>query len=345
MQERRIKLDLSGLDYGETRSQPLPGTSGGKENSTPLRLTDLQEEPMFLGIHPHSGVVYEGLGSPSHAVIPAPTITRAKLIENEADWNALPAPHPNFQPVWIFREDSFDAVSRTRRGRLYYPMQGQQPMRQYVTPHPYEFPSHQAALTGQQAQELFTYQSCVELFSKPRQGQGMTLALGASGAISAWRIIQSELIASHDVLVTLKALSAYGVLPDLDLSKVPAEHQSMVKQYIDKALDAAFRESPGSVVDQCRNAMTVVLARFLVTEGQDEKLLSKDLGEIADALLPKPLELTACHHLAKAVARLHARNKGNERHARGSRSISEEDAQLALEALGFTLREIGWARV
>lgn len=300
---------------------------------------------MRLGIERESGMVYEGFGSALLPVFPTPTITRATLIETDSDWSKLPPMTSGFQWTWIFREDSFDAVSRTRRGRLYFPYPGVQPERSAVAPHPYENPLHrQIGAGGVQFKELENYMSCTELLSKPHQGQGLKMALGSAGAASIWRIIQTEILANHNVLVTLRALSAYGVLPDLDLSKVPAEHQSMVKQYIDKALDAAFRESPGSVVDQCRNAMTVVLARFLVTEGHDEKLLSKDLGEIADALLPKPLELTACHHLAKAVARLHARNKGNERHARGSRAISEDDAQLALEALGFTLREIGWAR-
>ena len=300
---------------------------------------------MFLGIQSNTGLVYEGLGSPSHAVIPTPNITRAKLIETEADWGVLPAQNPSFQWFWIFREDSFDAVTRTRRGRLYYPMQGQQPMRQYVSPHPYEIPSHrQTTPTGQQTEELMTYQSCVELFTKPHQGQGMTLALGASGAISAWRIVQTELLASHDVLVTLKALSAFGILPDVDYERIDAAHRTPVKQAIERAMESAFRETPISVVDHCRNAMTVVLARWMVQQGHDEKILNKDLGAVAETISVAPHEKTATANLARTLARLHARGKGNEQHARGVRPPVEEDAQLALESLGFALREIGWAR-
>lgn len=300
---------------------------------------------MRLGIERESGMVYEGFGSAFTPVLPTPSITRATLIETDEDWTKLPPMTPGFQWTWIFREDAFDAVSRTRRGRLYFPYPGTQPDRSVVAPHPYDNPLHrEIAAGGVQIKQLESYMACTELLLKPHQGQGLKMALGAAGAASIWRIIQTELLANHCVLVTLRSLSAYGILPDLDLSKVPVEHQTKVKQYVDKALDAAFRESPGSVVDQCRNALTVVLSSFLVAQGHDAKILTKDLGEVADALLPKPLELTACHHLAKAVARMHARNKGNERHAHGARALGEEDAQLALEALGFALREIGWAR-
>ncbi len=43
------------------------------------------------------------------------------------------------------------------------------------------------------------------------------------------------------------------------------------------------------------------------------------------------------------VARLHSRGKTNEVHAKGLREPVDEDAELALHALGFALRDIGWA--
>ena len=44
------------------------------------------------------------------------------------------------------------------------------------------------------------------------------------------------------------------------------------------------------------------------------------------------------------VARLPSRGKGNEQHLLGVSSPVDEDAQLAIEALGFTLREFEWGR-
>jgi hypothetical protein len=36
-------------------------------------------------------------------------------------------------------------------------------------------------------------------------------------------------------------------------------------------------------------------------------------------------------------------HKGNEAHTKGLRDPVDEDAELALHAVGFVLRDIGWA--
>lgn len=45
----------------------------------------------------------------------------------------------------------------------------------------------------------------------------------------------------------------------------------------------------------------------------------------------------------QVVARLHVRGKANEQESKGLRLPVEEDAELCLHALGFVLRDIGWA--
>lgn len=300
---------------------------------------------MHLGIESETGLVYEGFGSPSHPVISTPNITRAVLIEAEEDWKKLPAASSNFQWTWIFREDSFDPVTRTRRGRLYMPFQTSQPNRSLVAPHPSDNPALRLNTPhGQIVKQLYTYISCTPLLSKSNQGLGMKLALGATGALSVWRIVQTELLANHCVLLTLKSLSAFSILPELDLSKIDPSHREAVRQAMDRALDSAFRETPISVVDQCKNAIAVTLARWLVQQGHDHSILSKDIGDVAKAVLSAPHSMFALGNLAQVVGRLHARGKGNEQHAQEARIPTEEDAQLALEAYGFALRDIGWAR-
>ncbi len=41
---------------------------------------------------------------------------------------------------------------------------------------------------------------------------------------------------------------------------------------------------------------------------------------------------------------LHARAKPNEQHRRGLRPITEDDAELAVRAMGFVIREFGWTK-
>jgi hypothetical protein len=49
-------------------------------------------------------------------------------------------------------------------------------------------------------------------------------------------------------------------------------------------------------------------------------------------------------HNAEIVRRLHSRGKPNEQNKHNTRTITDEDAQLALKCLWFVLVELGWAR-
>ncbi len=46
----------------------------------------------------------------------------------------------------------------------------------------------------------------------------------------------------------------------------------------------------------------------------------------------------------RLLQRFHSRGKPNEQKRYDTRPPTEEDAQLVLNALGFLLREVGWAR-
>jgi hypothetical protein len=190
---------------------------------------------------------------------------------------------------------------------------------------------------------LYAYKACATLLQEPQRGMGLKLALGTRGAASAWRIIQTEVVASGCVMVTLKSLSAFGILPAINLTKVPEEFKQPISQAIERVLDAAFRETPISVVDQCRNAMAVLLSRWLVAAGHDPSILGDDLGKIAAIVGRPPYEKGMVSNLAQIVARLHSRGKTNEAHKKRLRDPVDEDAELALHVLGFTLRDIGWA--
>ncbi len=300
---------------------------------------------MYLGIDNNSGLVYEGWGHPGVPAIPTPHITLATLIKSANDWRSLPTSFDQCTLSWIFREDSFDAVTRTRRGRLYFQPDGSQPSTTSVTPHPYEDPfGKSVGQGGLTRKSLHTYTACTPLLQEPNQGQGATLALGTAQAASSWRVVQTELLASRCVMVTLKSLSAFGILPEIDIQKISNEHQIPVMQAFDRALDSAFRETSISVIDHCKNAIAVILARWLAQQGHGRSILDKDINDVAKAVLGDPYKMFAIGNLAQVIGRLHARGKGNEQHAKEARTPTEEDAQLALEALGLTLRDIGWAK-
>ncbi len=300
---------------------------------------------MYLGIDPQTGLIYEGSGNPDLPALPLPTVTQATLIEAPEDWNALPGGLTADPFRWVFREDSFDASTRIRRGRLYQSYGSSQPCTHHVARHPYD-PASSSSNVGIRIQKsLYAYMSCNELLNMPRKGLGLTLALGGGPGASGWRIIQAEMLASRAVLVTLKSLSSYDLLPEIDAAKIAPEYRQQVAQAMERVLDSAFRESPISVIDHCRDALAVVLARWMTQNGGDPKFLSDDLAKLAGAVEKAPHERVSAGNMGRVVALLHNRGKTNQQVSNGWRTPVEEDAAMAVQALGFTLRELGWAKV
>jgi hypothetical protein len=99
-------------------------------------------------------------------------------------------------------------------------------------------------------------------------------------------------------MVTLKSLSAFGILPAIHLAKVPEEFKQAISRAIERVLDPAFRETPISVIDHCRNAMAVLLSRWLVAQGHDQSIFGDDLGKIASVVAPSPHEKGSISWLA-----------------------------------------------
>ena len=58
----------------------------------------------------------------------------------------------------------------------------------------------------------------------------------------------------------------------------------------------------------------------------------------------EPYNKIAARNAAEVIRLLHPRGKANEQETKGLRIPVEEDAELAIHALGFILREIDWAK-
>lgn len=298
---------------------------------------------MYLGIADDSALVYEGTSpTPERPAVPIPTVTQAKLIVEPGDWQRLSGGIKNDAHTWVFREDSFDPVTRTRRGRVYQAMVGA-PYPNHncrVLPHPAENTGF--GTDGRIARPLHIYIACATLLDMPERGRGATLALGNRRAASTWRVIDCEMTVSGDVMVTLRAKSAFGIVPDLDESLVDARFRVEVSHALRRVLDSAFRESPSAVVDQCKDALALIMSRWIWQETKDEAILGKDIAEVAKAVeLHKKY---AAANMGKTLGILHARGKSNEQFARNVRAPTEDDAEFAVAALGLALRDLGWAR-
>ena len=302
---------------------------------------------MFLGFDDNTGLVYESTGSaPDRPAMPVPTILQAKLVSQPTDWTSLGSGVRNNVHTWIFREDSFDAVTRTRRGRLYSSMTGKSypDHSSRVMPHAFEDPGGRyTGSDGKLLRPLNVYAACTSLLEQPNRGRGATLALGNNRAASAWRIVDVEITATDDVMLSLRSLSFFGVVPDLDAAKVDERFRNEVARSLGRVVDSAFRESPSAVVDQCKDAATLIASRWIWQRSGDESVLSKDIAKVGDALEADPHKKYAAANQCKTLGLLHARGKTNEQFAKGLRPPTEEDAEFAVYSVGFLLRELDWA--
>ena len=300
-----------------------------------------------LGIERQNGLVYEGKESPNQLAVPTPMVSQCALIESAADLVKLPSGIDADPFRWIFREDSFDPVSRVRRGRVFQSFSNISWESVTVNAHPFASSDFAVGRTdGRVRKEMSVFIHCSQLLSRPERGEGQQLAIGGVAAYSLWRILQTEVTVNQDVVVTLRAESPFGVLPALDLTKIPEESQKSVMEAYQRVMNVAYRDSPTSVVDQCRNLGAVLGNRWLFHLTGNKKTLEDDLGPCISAIREhfgdKNQRLVRA--ALETINLLHPRGKENERERYGLREVLNEDAELALHAAGFVIREIGWAQ-
>jgi hypothetical protein len=289
---------------------------------------------MMLGLDERTKQVYEGDSYTGYGVLPLPVLSLATVIREEANFDALPIGCDLFKADLLFREDSFDAVTRIRRGRIYkaYPDK----------PSDWRVISH-ALLDGHVSSEqkrLVTFDTR-SVVSNRTSFEKALIALGTRDAYSLWRVVSIERTVNGEDFLTLRARSSLGVLPELIESKVPPQQLEKVRETLNKLAEAAYRAGPESIVDRAKDAAQWAVGTWLAAQRNEPDLRQKDLAKIAAAL---DGEATAVMQgVSKALARLHARGKPNVQEEKGSRTVTEDDAEFSLATVGLLLREIGWA--
>lgn len=292
----------------------------------------------MLAIDPYQRLVYEGSSSSGIAVWPSPFISIATFFPSDVDTSILPESADLGYARMIFREDSFDPVTRVRRGRFYNRSDGSQPHNWSVQQHPAFYEelgqrNHQGFLQKQ----LYGFHDWA-VRAHLKNDKQRTLALGTRASMTLWRVIGIEQISTGEDLVTLKARSNMGVLPEVRSDQIAETSRERVLQCIDKLTDTAYRAGPESVIDRARDMAAAVLGAYFdaVEPGATHKELG-DLAKVASRERKYVLE-----HAARLLALLHARVKPSEQSRRNVVPPREEDAALALECAGTILREVNW---
>lgn len=289
---------------------------------------------MMIGIDTNTNLVYEGQSNYGYGLWPSPVLSLATLMDGVLDVGRIPVNADLFSADTVFREDSFDPVTRIRRGRLYR-TPGTCPQIWQVFLH--------AAIQGpgpRVALSLHGFDSN-SLAGVRNKFNNALIALGSADAYSLWRVVGVERIVTGEDLLTLRARSSLGTLPELKEGKVPADQLEKVKETLEKLSEAAYRAGPESIVDRARDAAQWCVASWQAHKFVDLKLLDVDLGQWPVRLNEQKLAVLA--GICGSIARLHSRAKPNEQKKHQSRPLVEDDAEFALASVGMLLREIGWA--
>lgn len=120
----------------------------------------------------------------------------------------------------------------------------------------------------------------------------------------------------------------------------PQVTPSKAQKTLAKLDDAAHRAGPESVVDRARDVAQWCIGSWLAEQAGDPKLRQADLGQLVANISERDSGIIRA--VAAALARLHSRAKPNEQERYNSRTITEDDAEYSLAAIGLLLREPGW---
>lgn len=249
----------------------------------------------------------------------------------------------------LFREDYFNSATRVRRGRVYRKDDVAAAWSTgNVSVHPYR-PNLFANIPRLRARKSYTTLADFIMV-------GSTAILGDNNAQSYWTVVFSEKAGLDAHYLTLKSKTYFGVLPEINRDAIPEANRQDILQALDAVVEAAPIQAPQPVIEACRNAACHMitakfpesnptgkkdlgqLASWLEQEGHRKKKACKADAEATDALIELPDS-----YASYLMNELHRRAKANAAAARRTRPASQQDANLAVEAIAFLLQDFGWA--
>lgn len=282
-------------------------------------------------------IVYERHGDFCHAIYPPPLLTPFSC----QDLN-LPLDQRDVA-IAVFREDSFDPMTRLRRGLVYKQVRDGQ---LHNIPTTNVCNGQYGTLVG--AVPDFVPEAQYEPFVTHVDGNildGFVEAkLGQPPFVTSWRVVDIERLSTGDLLFTLRAISSFGVLPKPALSLTNRAGESVIPSSIndvlEKTVDAFHRQQAVPTVDVCRESARLIISTWLGTSAHGK--------DFADVINKVPKQYRIVRSAACIINRLHPRGKSSESESQAAkgnilRPVNHEDAETCVQLVGLILREIGWA--
>ncbi len=297
-----------------------------------------------LGIREDNRLVYEGYSGYGYGLWPSPILSPATFISFFEKNYDLPIRSDRFSIKYLFREEGFDPVSRTRRGR-FYKRDGQQPNQWFVQPHPILIQERRYDGLNELKKMLYTY-STFQFFSVVKRSEikEKLVFLGHDDAHSICSIINVETIATNEDLVTLKSRPTFGIIPNLNEGDIPDKRRTAVTNSLILFSNEVHKASPISIIDRARDAAAAMLGAYV--EKENIGRFDLDLNDLIKKVRNsgKDKRKLIAENAADIVRIFHARAKPSEMERRNLRPITEQDAELAINCVGTILCELGWAQ-
>lgn len=291
----------------------------------------------YLGICPQNGFVYEGDHSFGNRVAIRPTLVPICFPESMEAASTGVEEANRFAKV-VFREDSFDPITKIRRGRIYNTFNCSQPSEWYINdPLRTDLLPELIGHRFMQKTRLQTYQSDA-LIALRKKDAPKVAVLGKDPFTTLWRILDIETSVHSDQIVTLKSFRSFGEVPRLIKGQTPEECFAQLSEYLEMVENSANRLGANEVADRCRDGLSVVFGYLAKNPKLD---LSKSIDKYMKNEQKERHDLVT--HCGSVVARLHARGKPSVQAQYGVTGLREEHSQLALRCLYVVLTELGWA--
>ena len=284
----------------------------------------------------HRGAYYEGDLQDLRSIFPTPVVSPI----------SAPFATANGGESAIFREDDFDPVTRIRRGRVYVGgrrnvewFSGRVDHGPYRPPVPYRGGAPVPTWTPDEV-----FDAWIPSGGSRRAVYGRLVEIGGGEYTTCWRVVGVEKTAMGHTLLTLRASSLLGVLPEL-APGITDQAGNMVdaapiQSTLDALVDVFHRQQATPTVDAARESARVLLAAWIGPDafGLDLKKVIPKIPDIAHMT----------QWAASIINRLHPRGKSAEvenRASKGSalRSLEDSDGEVSVELVGLLMREIGWA--
>lgn len=296
----------------------------------------------LLGIDESCGLVYEGDSTyGAHLAWPTPVLTPAKFLDASAKEFDSTGP---YSPVkFYFREDSFDPVSRIRRGR-FYKNSGSSGVGWWALPNPIVM-VRRNDVDDNGCQRISVIDCYASAISSELATLGIShpvVVLGKGKSSTIWAIISIETGFTGEELVTLKARQSLGALPELHVGKLKELNGNNIQEALQTLEDDYHLASPESVVDRANEAATRIMNAFLQLMGRPtQDSLFKAITEAGKLEAQDKKEIV--RNAADVVRLLHGRTKYAVQRDKNTRNVREQDAELAVQCIGVMLCDLEWA--